>query len=106
VDAVLCSVQTSTQESQPSRSCSLRVRLGVVAAMVIVVEYYLLRTFRKQSEKWVPPEQRGRIIPFPLPEKVGAEVVSFGMGGGPRSWHIAIGPSSFSVQSLRSLETL
>ena len=42
MDAVLCSVQTSTQESQPSRSCSLRVRLGVVAAMVIVVEYYLL----------------------------------------------------------------
>jgi len=35
VDAVLCSLQTGTQESQPSRSRSLRVRLGVVTTVVI-----------------------------------------------------------------------
>ena len=31
VDAMLCSVQTGTQEGQASRSHSLRMRLGVVA---------------------------------------------------------------------------
>jgi hypothetical protein len=35
VDAVLCRLQTGTQESQPSRSRSLRVRLGVVTTLVI-----------------------------------------------------------------------
>jgi hypothetical protein len=35
VDAVLCSVQTGTQESQASRSHSLRVRLGLVTTVVI-----------------------------------------------------------------------
>jgi hypothetical protein len=51
VDALLCSVQTGTQESQPRRSRSLRVRLGVVATVAIVIEYYLPRKFRKQSGK-------------------------------------------------------
>jgi len=46
VDAVLCSVQTGTQESQASRSRSLRVRLGVVAPLAIVIGYYLPRKFR------------------------------------------------------------
>ena len=35
MDAVLCSVQTGTQESQASRSHSLRVRLGLVTTVVI-----------------------------------------------------------------------
>jgi len=35
VDAVLCSVQTGTEESQASRSHSLRVRLGLVTTVVI-----------------------------------------------------------------------
>jgi hypothetical protein len=69
VDAVLCSVQTGTQESQASRSHSLRVRLGVVATMAIVIEYYIPGKFRKQNGKWIFPEQRGRIIPFPVLEK-------------------------------------
>jgi hypothetical protein len=69
VDAVLCSVQTGTQESQASRSRSLRVRLGVVAIMASVIEYYVPRKLQKQSGKWIPPEQRGGIIPFPVLEK-------------------------------------
>jgi len=42
VDAMLCSVQTGTQEGQASRSHSLRMRLGVVAKTAIVIGYYLL----------------------------------------------------------------
>ena len=72
MDAVLCSVQTRTQESQASRSRSLRVRLGVVATMAIVIEYYVPQKFRKQSGKWIPPEQRGKVILFPAPEKKSA----------------------------------
>ena len=37
----------------------------MVTAMAIVIEYYVPETFRKQSGKWIPPEQRGKIIPFP-----------------------------------------
>jgi len=36
-DAVLCSLQTGTQESQSSPSRSLRVRLGVVTTVVIQI---------------------------------------------------------------------
>jgi hypothetical protein len=43
VDALLCNVQTGSQESQASRSRSLRVRLGVVATGAIVIECYLPR---------------------------------------------------------------
>jgi hypothetical protein len=69
VDAALCSLQTGTQESQASRSRSLRVRLGVVVTVAIVIEYYVPRKFQKQSGRWIPPEQRGEIIPFPVLEK-------------------------------------
>ena len=36
--------------------------------MANVIEYYLPVKFRKQFSKWVPPEQRGKIIPFPTRE--------------------------------------
>jgi hypothetical protein len=52
VDAMLCSVQTGTQEGQASRSHSLRMRLGVVAKTAIVIEYYLPQKFPKQSGKF------------------------------------------------------
>ena len=48
---------------------SLRVWLGMVTTMAIVIEYYLPEKFRKQSGKWIPPEQRGNIFPFPAPKK-------------------------------------
>jgi len=44
----------------------------MVTAMAIVIEYYLPEKFRKQSGKWIPPEQRGKIILFPAPEKKSA----------------------------------
>jgi hypothetical protein len=79
VDAVLCTLQTRTHESQASRSRSLRVRLAVVATVAIVIEYYVPRKFQKQSEKWIPPEQRGEIIPFPVLEKKSVLALSLGM---------------------------
>jgi len=51
VDALLCSVQTGTQESQASRSRSLRVRLGVVATLVIMIEYYPTSEVPKTARK-------------------------------------------------------
>ena len=54
------------------RSHLLRMRLGMVTPMAIVIEFYVPEKFRKQSGKWIPPEQRGKIIPFPAPEKKSA----------------------------------
>ena len=51
MDVVLCSVQTGTQESQASRSRSLRVRLGVVGIVAIVIEYYVPRKLQKTERK-------------------------------------------------------
>jgi hypothetical protein len=41
----------------------------MVTAMAIVIEFYVPDRFRKQSGKWIPPERRAKIIPFPAPEK-------------------------------------
>ena len=54
------------------RSHLLRVRLGMVTAMAIVIEFYVPEKFRKASAKWIPPEQRGKIISFPVLEKKSA----------------------------------
>jgi hypothetical protein len=51
---------------------SLRVWLGMVTAMAIVIEYYVPDKLRKRSEKWILPQQRGKIIPFPAQEKKSA----------------------------------
>jgi len=40
--------------------------------MAIVIQVYVPEKFRKPSEKWIPPEQRGKVIPFPAPEKKSA----------------------------------
>jgi hypothetical protein len=47
------------------RSHLLRMRLGMVTPMAIVIEFYVPEKFRKQSGKWISPEQRGKVIPFP-----------------------------------------
>jgi len=44
----------------------------MVTAMAKVIEYYVAEKFRKQSGKWIPPEQRGKVILFPAPEKKSA----------------------------------
>ena len=46
--------------------------LGMVTAMAIVIEYYVPDKFRKRNDKWIPSEQRGKIIPFPAPKKKSA----------------------------------
>jgi hypothetical protein len=51
------------------RSHLLRMRLGMVTPMAIVIEFYVPEKFRKQSGKWISPEQRGKVISFPAPEK-------------------------------------
>jgi hypothetical protein len=64
VDAMLCSMQTGTQESQPMRSHSLRMWVGMVMTMPKVIEFYTPNRFRKPCGKWTPPEGRGKVIPF------------------------------------------
>jgi hypothetical protein len=44
----------------------------MVTAMAIVIEYYIPEKLRKQSGEWIPPEQRGKIIPFPAQKKKSA----------------------------------
>jgi hypothetical protein len=44
----------------------------MVTTMAIVIEFYVPEKFRKPSAKWIPPEQRGKIISFPLLEKKSA----------------------------------
>jgi hypothetical protein len=39
-----------------------------------VIEFYVPEKFRKQSGKWIPPDQRGTIIRFPAPEKKSHDV--------------------------------
>lgn len=52
-------------QTQAERSHLLRVMLEEVTAMPNVIEYYIPEKYRKQTGKWIRPEQRGKIIPFP-----------------------------------------
>ena len=36
----------------------------MVAAMAQQMEFYVPEKFRRQGGQWIPPEQRGKIIPF------------------------------------------
>jgi hypothetical protein len=44
----------------------------MVAVMAIVIQFYVPDRFRKPNEKWIPQEQRGKIIPFPALQKKSA----------------------------------
>ena len=44
----------------------------MVTAMATVIEFYVPEKFRKLSRQWIPPEQRGKVILFPAPEKKSA----------------------------------
>jgi|tagenome__1003787_1003787.scaffolds.fasta_scaffold12645316_1 hypothetical protein len=37
--------------------------------MATVIEYYVPQKLRKQGGKWIPPNERGKVIPFPVPEE-------------------------------------
>ena len=41
------------------------------SAMPKVIEYYIPERFRKTA-RWVPPDQRGKVIQFPVEEKKSA----------------------------------
>ena len=43
----------------------------MVTAMAKVIEYYVPERFRKTA-RWVPPDKRGKVIDFPVPEKKSA----------------------------------
>jgi len=49
----------------------MRMRVGVVAIMARVIEFYLPDKFRKKR-LWIPAEQRGKVIEFPSAEKKSA----------------------------------
>jgi hypothetical protein len=36
-----------------------------VAAMAQRIEFYVPEKLRRRGGRWIPPEQRGKIIPFP-----------------------------------------
>jgi hypothetical protein len=44
----------------------------MVKAMAKLIEFYVPEKFRKPIGKWSPPDQCGKIIPFPTPEKKSA----------------------------------
>ena len=66
MDSKLCDLQATFVKTQALRSRPLRVRLGMVTAMAKIIEYYRPERFRKTT-RWIPPDQRGKIIVFPGP---------------------------------------
>jgi len=49
----------------------LQMRLGVVTDVAKIIEYYIPENFRKKAE-WIPPDQRGKVMQFPTPQKKSA----------------------------------
>ena len=47
------------------------MRLGMVTVVAIVIEFYVPENFRKKAG-WTPPVERGKVIPFPEPQKKSA----------------------------------
>jgi hypothetical protein len=47
------------------------MRMGVVAFMAKVIEFYVPNNFRKKR-LWIPAEQRGKLIEFPPTQKKSA----------------------------------
>ena len=55
-------------DSSGSPSSAIRFgasAVGDVAAMAKQIGFYVPEKFRRQGGQWIPPEQRGKIIPFP-----------------------------------------
>ena len=85
MDAILRAVQSDFEKAPAERLGALSVRLGMVAdgtmsvtcekkqakaemSMAKLIEFYIPARFRKNA-KWIPPEQRGKIIEFPVETK-------------------------------------
>ena len=71
MDAMLCCMQEGAQEAEAVRAYSLPMRLGVVTDVAKIIEYYIPERFEKKAE-WIPPDQRGKVIQFPAPQKKSA----------------------------------
>ena len=78
MDAFLCGVQGALAKIAALRFSALYVRLGVAGSRAIrnragqkggavakIIEFYIPSSFRKR-EKWVPPQNRGKVIEFSL----------------------------------------
>lgn len=82
MDEVMCCVQGTAQKAQVVRLCPLSLRMGMVvdiasgnlteiervkekAGMIVakIIEFYVPANFR-QIGRWVPVEQRGKVIEF------------------------------------------
>jgi hypothetical protein len=48
-----------------------RPRMAKVIRMAKIIEFYIPINFRK-NDKWIPPQERGKIIEFSLPTKKSA----------------------------------
>lgn len=71
MDAMLCCMQAGAQEAEAVRAYSLPMRLGVVTTVAKIIAYYIPESFQKKAA-WIPPDQRGKIIEFPAPQKKSA----------------------------------
>ena len=40
--------------------------------MAKIIEFFIPDGFRRKARKWMPPEERGKVIVFGLPEKKSA----------------------------------
>ena len=40
--------------------------------MAKIIEFYVPDKFRQSVRRWIPPDQRGKIVPFPEPVKKSA----------------------------------
>jgi len=76
VDAFMCNLQSALAKITALRFCSLSVRLGMAGARSVtdeaglkeesvakIIEFYVPTNFRTK-DKWVPAQNRGRVIEF------------------------------------------
>jgi hypothetical protein len=47
------------------------IRMAKIVSMAKIIEFYIPSNFRK-NDKWIPPQERGKIIEFSLPAKKSA----------------------------------
>ena len=91
MDAIMRGMQSPSEETQTKRFPPLSVRMGVAwlvgflaspylgkttedlkdATVAKVIEFYIPTNFSKRV-KWLPPQQRGRVIEFRLPAQKSA----------------------------------
>jgi len=38
-------------------------------SMAKIIEFYIPVTFKKRATRWIPPEQKGKVLEFAAPQK-------------------------------------